>query len=392
MKLLLAIVILSIFVIAVPINVKGNETPIGRLNTSDSNSNTLLPTSEFIDYDNGTTQTTIDNNDGTIDVITETLTIDTAQINIGEDAANQLMEIGTPTSTEECTDWIPVTQNVIFDPEIMMGVTYELISEEYEIIDVGFDALVLKAYAYAAIVLDVGFGLRLPVDITIEHPEQMTVEHDYTWYATLTPVDNPSIKEFKCSLVAGVVLSAGVWTPLTGWIEHSETFGPDLDKSVDFITPVGPDDSFPIGEFGITILNFWLMKIKVMFEPELTSQKITAEVNCGGDSSGSHTLTWTDGGQEIPFIVHADDYDTTTDYATVELSNFRYYFTDFLLKLKLKFDFDPWIDWLTGDPTITLFTLDLSSLIGGAYLGVHQGYPSTIDIEVFVKNLVLLLK
>ncbi|MFW9878975.1 MAG: hypothetical protein ACFFG0_38340, partial [Candidatus Thorarchaeota archaeon] len=298
---------------------------------------------------------------------------------IGETTLNQLIEIGTPTSTEESTDWIPVTQRVLFDPKITMGFRYDIIDIEYDIVNID----IVVAYARATFLVNLLFSLNLPVDITVEYPEQMTVGKDYTWYATLTPIDDPQIKEFECKLGGGIEVAAGIFVLV--WVEYSEFFGPYIDKSLDFVTPVGPGDSFPIGDFEVTVWDFWLMSVDLVFEPLLTSQKITADVNCGGDSSGSHTLTWTDGGQKIPFTVHAEDYDPTTDSATIQLSDFRYYFTDFELILKLKFDFDPWIDWLTGDPTIKLFTLDLDWLIGEAYVGVHQG-PSTVDVEVFVKK------
>ncbi len=382
MKISMIFVIVSLLLIAIPLNVyvRGDKMDTEGLNSSELSAEIPIPTSEFIDYENGTTETIIDYHNGTLDIIRSTTTIDYAQIEIGEETLSQTMDISVPTSTEECTDWIPVTQTVIFDPKITMGFRYDLVSQRIDILDV----YLLVTYCRVSIVVNVGFGLLLPVDITIEYPEQMTVEHDYTWYATLTPKDDPAFEEFKCSIVAGVSLEAGLWVILD-WIEVDEFFGPHLDKSQNFVTPVGPSDAFPIGSFGTTLLNFWLMQIKLMFEPKLTSQKITAAVSCDGDSSGSHMLTWTDGGQKIPFTVHADDIDPTTHNAKIELSDFRYYFTDFKLGLGLKFDFDPLIDWLTGDPEINLFTLNLSFLLGDAYLGVHQG-PSTIDIDVFVKK------
>jgi len=379
-KICLVLTIISLFIIVIPINITGDQTDTEGLHTSEENSEIPIPTSEFIDYENGTTEIITDYHNGTIDVVRSTFSIDYAQIEIGEETLNQAIDISIPTSTEECTDWIPVTQRVVFDPKITMGFRYDLVSQRLDILN----ANALLAYCKVTIVIEVAFGLILPVDITIEYPEQMTEEHYYTWYATLTPINDPTIEEFKCSIIAGVELKAGVCV-IIDWLEYSEFFGVDLDKSQDFVTPVGPGDSFPIGSFGTTLLNFWLLKIKLMFTPQLTSQKITAAVNCDGDSSGSHTLTWTDGGQKIPFTVYAADFDANTHHAKIKLSDFRYYFTYFKLSLGLKFDLDPWIDWLTGNPEITLFTLNLSFLLGDAYLGVHQG-PSTINVDVFVKK------
>ena len=154
---------------------------------------------------------------------------------------------------------------------------------------------------------------------------------------------------------------------------------------------MGPGMEFPVPSLEVTVVDsawvigFSLLKLKLVIDPELGSDKITAKASAAGDASADHTLRWSVPDERIPFIVHASDYGPT-DYAQIELSDFRYYFTKFKLRFKLKFDFHDWIDWLTGNPTITLFTLDMSWLTEGLYMGVHAGTDGTVDVTVFVKK------
>ena len=55
----------------------------------------------------------------------------------------------------------------------------------------------------------------------------------------------------------------------------------------------------------------------------------------------------------------------------------------------LLFDFDSWIDWLTGDPSIRVATLDMSWIIqklGSPYLPVHPGYPKGVEVTIYVER------
>ncbi len=376
-----------------------------KLLTRPSNLDINLPSTEYFDYENGTTRMVIDYQNGTKDVISETMQTRTAKLELEPETATQSMAVTTPTSvgaeseqnrttradsratttSTESAEWITVTQDAVMEQEVLMGFTYQLVAERWTIVDVGFDIEVLEAYARAGIEVDIGFGLRLPIRIALEYPDVMTVEHDYECYATLTPLNLPDFDEFKCSFIACIWIEAGIWAPIVGWIEYSETFGPNYDFSKSFTTPLGSGMSFPISALEITVWDLWLMAVKVVIEPQLGSDKITAKASASGDATGDQTITWSAPGQKKPFTVHASDYGST-DFAKIQLSDFRYYFSIFKLHFKLKFDFDGWIDWLTGDPTISIFTLDMSWLTDGLYLGVHQGTDGTVDVDVFVKK------
>lgn len=335
------------------------------------------PTVDFTDFKNGTTLTIIDYQNGVKDVISETTEMKTAKLQLGQNTVNQLMSGTTLVSRKESAGYITATQDVVLEQEVLMGFTYVLIAERWTIIDIE----VLVAYARAGIEVDIGFGLRLPVNITLEYPEDMLLGHDYELYATLTPLDRPYYDEFLCKFKANVWVEAGVWIPFVGWIEYSYSFGPNYDGSRSFATPLGPGMEFPIPPLEITVWDLWLMAIKAVIDPEVGSDKITAKASAGGDAVGEYTITWSEPDQRIPFTVHVDAYGST-GFAEIELSDFRYYFTMFKLHFKLKFDFSDWIDWLTGDPTIPLFTLDMSWLTEGLYLGVHEGTNGIVNVLV----------
>jgi len=344
------------------------------------------PTVESIDYGNGTVLTIVDYQNGTQDIISETTQTKTGKLHLTENAVNQSMSVTLPTSTEESTDWITATQDAVLEQEVLMGFTYLLTAKR----QVGVSVLV--AYLYAGIDVDIGFGVRLPVSIAIEYPEQMTVGNDYELYATLTPLDQPDYDEFLCMFKAVVWVEAGVFNPFTlSWLEYAVSGGPDYDWSRSFPTPLGPDMEFPIPPFEITvwdsasIIGFSLLKLNLIIDPQLGSDKITAKATATGDAAGEYNITWSIPDERIPFTVHADDYGPT-DFAEIELSDFRYYFSIFKLHFGVKFDFHDWIDWLTGDPILWLFTLDMSWLTEELYLGVHQGTDGTVDVSVFVEK------
>lgn len=335
------------------------------------------PKVDFIDFKNGTTLTVIDYRNGTKDRIFETTKMKAPKVQLGQNTVNQLMSLTTLTSKNESSGYITVAQDLVMEQEILMGFTYQLVKERWTIIDLDIEV----AYARAGIEVDIGFGVRLPVRITLEYPEYMILGHDYECYATLTPLDRPNYNEFLCTFKANIWVEAGILIPFDGWEDYSYSYGPDYDWSSSFTTPLGPGMEFDIPSMEITVWDLWLMAVKVVIDPELGSDKITAKASGGGDATGEHTITWSMPDQRIPFTLHVEE-SGCNGVADILLSDFRYYFTNFKLHFKVKFDFDSWIDWLTGDPTIHIFTLDMSWLVDGLYIGVHSGTDGTVDVQV----------
>ena len=345
------------------------------------------PIVEFIDFENGTTMTTIDYQNGITDVFIETKLIKKSILELDENIVNQELEIELPTSTELATEWVPATMEVEMGQQFLMGFTYEFRASR-TVIDFRLNLIIHRAYFRAGYHVDIGFGLRLPIKIELLYPEQMTVGHDYEIYATLTALNWPSFNEFKCTFEAYLWVEAGQWWPFVGWTKYRYHFGPDYDYSKSFKTPVGPGDSFPIPEIEIPIWNLWLMVVKLVISPELGSNKITAKKTVTGDAKlkqpQSSIIRWYDEGT-IMFEVEAGDY-SSSNYAHITLSDFRYYFSRFFLHFDLLLDINDWIDDLTGNPSFRLFTVDMSWLTDGLYLRVHQGYDPTMDVNVFVEK------
>jgi len=208
----------------------------------------------------------------------------------------------------------------------------------------------------------------------------MTVGRDYEWYATLTGLDYPWFNEFECKLMAYFWYSGHVIG-----IEYGGGWGPNLDFSSSFQTPIG-SMGFPVWPQYAYLLNTDIFDLLVGFHPYIGSDRVTAQVTAGGDASAYQTLTWTYQNQRIPFIVHADDYGPT-DTANVVLSDFRYYLTHLQVDSSLILDFEEWIEWVTGGPYMWgLFSFNLGWIINWAYLGTHSGWDGTVDLSTFVRK------
>jgi hypothetical protein len=351
------------------------------------------PISTFTDFQNGTTLTVIDYGNGTLDETIETLTNKTATLDVLNDESNQ--SISLLTSEQEHTSYKNSTQTAMMEQQLLMGFTYEIAKYRWQK-DWSTKVWFLQAYVEVGINVDIEFGLRLPVNITVEYPEQMTVGRNYTLYATITPIDKPNFNEGLCVFKAYVWAEAGVWSPLTGWVKYYAEEGPNYDLSQSFKTPLGHAIAFPISPIYKKVFEadwvcpFDFLDIYLGGQPGFGSDKVTAVANATGDGkvvAGSY-MTWTAPGQRLTFTVLAKNLDPTTNYANISISNFRYYFTNFYMRFWLKFDFNRWISWLTGNPEIPIYTLDLSWLIKNlnGYLGTHPGYPNSVNVDLFVKN------
>jgi hypothetical protein len=136
-----------------------------------------------------------------------------------------------------------------------------------------------------------------------------------------------------------------------------------------------------------------LLQVFLTIEPAFGSERITAKASTVGDSRvvEGENLTWSSPNERLNFTLNADDYDPATNHTKIRISEFRYYFTMFKLNVGLLFDFHSWIDWLTGDPTIKVATLDLSWIIekiGAPYLGGHPGYLNSVYITLYVERII----
>jgi len=345
--------------------------------------NETEPNVEFTDFHNGTTLTIIDYGNGTLDRITETHVNKTAKLRVVNETASQLLSL--PTSEEECTDYKNSTQTVIMEQQLLMGFTHTLIKERWQW-DVDKSWWIVTARVCVGVEFDIEFGLRLPVNVTIRYPEQMTVDHNYTFYATITAIDKPDYNESIFVFKTYAWLDAEV----LGFTYHEE-WGPNYDFSQSFKTPIGADMAFPFGSIpGPTLVDFEVLKIKLGLAPAFGSEKVTAKTEVMGDViliDGAN-MSWSSDNQSLAFTVQASDCDPTTDNATIRLWDFRYYLTRFWMGFDLIFDFIWPLDTIISDFSTRVYTLDLSKLIEqfNLYLGVHEGYPESVHVDVFVER------
>jgi hypothetical protein len=301
------------------------------------------------------------------------------------------------SSPKELSDYSGKTQTFITEQEVLLGFTYRLTIYR-KLVDLNL----LIAYARAGIDVDFGVGLRLPINISIEYPRNMITGNNYSIYTTVTPFDKPNFDELLLTFKCQVWVEAGIWVysfPFGHWETYRAAFGPDHDLSESFETPLGAGSTAPLPQIKLMFFDaawfipFSLVKAYLTLTPNFGSEKITAKATCVGDGSvvDGGELTWSYPDQTLNTTIAAEDIDNATDYLEILISDIRYYFTIFNIDIGIRLEFHSWISWLTGNPSITLGTLDLSWMIeklGNPYLSVHQGYPRIVYITIFVEGVI----
>lgn len=360
------------------------------------------PEVQFIDFYNGTRLAIVDYGNGTKDYTSETFILKTGKLQLGNGTLNQSLSTNLPTSLEESTEFIDTTQTIVIEQEILLGFTYEIMKKRYEWSD---GVWWLSTYATVGAELDIRFGLRLPVNVTLSYPEQMTLGNNYTFNATLMPIDKFDFNEYLFVFKANLWVEASV---LGINIPRTVMFGPDVDKSISFRTPVGPREEQPLPSF-IDIPIFEMIKIvrpdfkeiidiiSLFVKPHLKiglifgSEKITAEATATGDANviSDFDIIWSSPNQTRNFTVLAEEYDPTTNNATIQLSNFRYYFTRFKVYLNLLLDLNDMVHgWplYWQDIELPIYTFDISWLVEGLYLSAYEGTIDSLRLNLYVKR------
>jgi hypothetical protein len=371
------------------------------------------PSTEFIDYNNGTRQIIVDYGNGTQDYVEETLTRKTAELRIPNSTLNQPLLTSLPTSIKESTDYINTTQTLISEQEVLLGFTYELLYFRKEWNRTG-QFYWIEWYVGVGVNIDIRFGLRLPFNVTLEYPEQMTVGHNYTLYATLSPIDKPDFDEFVFVFKANIWAKASIHVFGLGMDVWQTLQGPDLDKSQSFTTPLGPEAKAPLLSLDVNIfdlikivlpelsstldtISHWVFTPYLVLEPNFGSEKITAKAVTTGDSRVIEgvDLLWSMPKQRLNFTVQADEYDPTTNYTKIALTDFKYYFTKLTLDFKLRFDLSDKLNGfplrLPDPPLLNITTVDLNWLIrwlGCPYLKMPSEYPRRVHVTIYVDRVI----
>ena len=346
------------------------------------------PTTSIIDYHNGTICTIIDYGNGTQDFTIETTLDQSATLSENNNQSFPLVlnnyqgqslgNKGFGVSSE--STHTSETHTEIINQEILMRWEYSVFKGRW---DITLGTWV--AYVKMGLVVDIKFGMRLPVNITIEYDSPVEFDQsNTTMRAIITPIDLPNFNE---SLF---IFESYFYVEFGGFLiggPYTWTYGPNYDLSQSFETPLGEAIAFPIppipalsiAEFEVPILGTFL-QIDLGVQPGFGSKKITAKMSATGDAQAVEgtNITWSYPNQSVPFVVRFGDYDPSVDWALVTLSDFRYYFTQFYVRFWLMFDFGSWIEWALHDFEIPLVTVDMSSLIKNSDWNI--GSPQSIDL------------
>lgn len=338
------------------------------------------PSTEVIDYHNGTIRTIVDYGNGTQDHTVETTTRKTV---VFHDNNGSNLSLFLPRSNESQLQTAKVSKTEIMQEEVIIGFTKELLKERYQLIDLW----VVVAYFHLWIDFDFEFGLRLPINISVEYPSAVNFDGSIEEInVTITPIDKPSFDEFLCIYQISAIVEAGilVWTPFPVWDRYGpyelSLWGEDRSKS--FRTPMGDNIVFPIDPWEVlNIFDVSFVSIGFGVAPGFGSKKVTAEASAVGDASisGSKDIEWSEPNQTSCFEVQFGGVDPTSEGATITISDYRYYFTELALGIFLMIDFTSWIDWAIKDFNILLFTIPMNwvhDYLGYYYISSEQ----TLDL------------
>jgi hypothetical protein len=347
------------------------------------------PATTVTDYHNGTICTIVDYGNGTQDFTIETTADKSATL---YESNNQSIPLvlenhqGQANGTRRLavnseSTLASVTHTEVINQQILMRWEYTFFKGRWDMTLGNF-----LAYVRIGVVVDIEFGIRLPVNITIEYESPVIFDQsNTTMYATITPIDLPNFNESLFIFKSYFFVECGGWLIPRG--PYTWICGPNYDLSQSFVTPLGDAIAFPIppipalsiAEFETPLLGS-LLEIDLGVQPGFGSKKITAKMTATGDAQAVQgvNILWSYPDQSVPFIVRFGDYDPSVDWALIKLSDFRYYFTQFYVRFWLMFDFGSWIDWLLHDFSIPLITIDMSWLIKNRDWCV--GSPQSIDL------------
>lgn len=238
--------------------------------------------------------------------------------------------------------------------------------------------------------LDWAFGLRLPAKVTLTAPATVLPGETYRPSATLIPLDweagdytqagvaaedgNEYLFEFSFYFGFTIEILGIDYCPFTMGCNYDLS----IDESSSFTTPLGPGAGFSLATIAIPIFNISadpneILPVPLMpggginftvdltIDPQLGTSGITADWRALGDATGSGTVTFTSGG--TPFELGDVRVDNPAhDYVTqIELSNFQYWFNQFMIALGISVDFNIF-NYGIWNEDVPLYTFDLSFL------------------------------
>jgi hypothetical protein len=272
---------------------------------------------------------------------------------------------------------------------ILMGFTYTGPKIDYAIENntevCAFDECVTIYRFKAGYQLDWALGLRLPAEVKLFGQEQMEQGNSYNLTTSLHAL-NWSASQY---LDAGVAPEGGneFVLRLNFLVSvEGELLGNDLcygckvtlnqDQSASFVTPFGSSASFPIPSANIPIhswnLNLFEFSVGLQIDPDLGSSMVKAKWSAvpGSDCVGNGTVIYTEPGVPVFFGPVTACIQGSTNQAQIEVSDFEYWFNEFLVTIRAILDFKlfgygVWHE----EPKIVSF--DLSPLTNNMFVSDH---------------------
>lgn len=248
------------------------------------------------------------------------------------------------------------------------------------------------------VTLDWALGLRLPMEVDLSAPDSVNEGSDFFPTTSVSGLDwsgadfvaagvaaengNEFVARFEASARATVDIDTFIFTGRV----FDESIGFSFDESQSFATPFGPGATFPLPPLDIPLwgLDLGLVNLTagVSFQPNLGSDRVTADWTTGGSASGAGTVTYTD--PAITEIIGPVTAINGPDLGDIQLDEFKYWFTIFVIKVNAFIEINtpgiPLVGDLREDGTI--FEFDLGALTGGLFVDSHAGTSDTVTLSV----------
>ena len=178
------------------------------------------------------------------------LTASDADESVDVDESYQIKNIMNPHQTNQnsTTQTLsPVNRTTL---DVIMGFTYQLIYYKWEI-SWNLEIFGYKiAYAYFGIEIDIGAGIRFPINVSVDYPTELLVDATTSLNITLHTVDLPNYNETYFHFIARIYAGVSAFGYDGEW-----SMGPNYRVDRSYETPLGTGKSVDLGEIQIPILE-----------------------------------------------------------------------------------------------------------------------------------------
>lgn len=283
--------------------------------------------------------------------------------------------------------------------DVLMGFTYTGLNLWYGIEDSVCTDILGDTFCgnfKAGFNLEWALGLRLPAEVSLSGPATVAAGDAYRPSAVLTPldweaddyaqagVDEHDGNEYVLKFIFFIGAEGTLTEELTGAtidLCPDCNFQVDIDNSYSFTTPLGPGQAFPLGSITQEIYALELqlpdplvasLSFSLGITPQLGSSRISADWRVLNGGTGNGSVEFTSAGTPVELGYVVVDAPGSSSAVDVELSNFRYWFNQFLIEIFAEISFSlPGIEWPPLDIPITTFDLTPLTPDNLLYLGAH---------------------